>query len=257
MSDAAVLFEQKENVGILTINKPKANQLSHEVFEGFRTILDANENNKDVRALVVTGSGDKIFCSGADLSSGMGGLCPVDFLKRGQDIWNKIEDYPKPVIAAINGHALGGGCELSMACHFRFMKKGARIGLTETNLGIMPGYGGTLRYPRLLGREKALELMLLGKQLEAEEALQLGLVGKLCEEGKTLEDAVAFGAQLAKRPPLSVKAILKIMSMSLSISPEQHLKVEREELAKLFGTKDMQEGMTAFFTKREPVFKGE
>ena len=256
MSDA-VLFEQKENVGILTINKPKANQLSHEVFEGFRTYLDANENNKEIRALIVTGSGERIFCSGADLSSGMGGLSPVDFLKRGQDIWNKIEDYPKPVIAAINGHALGGGCELAMACHFRIMKKGARIGLTETNLGIIPGYGGTLRYPRLLGREKALELMLLGKQLEAEDALQFGLVGRLSEEGKIIDDALELGNALAKRPPLSVKAILKIISMSASVSPEQHLKVEREELAKLFGTKDMQEGMTAFFTKREPVFKGE
>jgi enoyl-CoA hydratase/carnithine racemase len=256
MSDA-VLFEQKDAIAILTINKPKANQLSHEVFETFRRYLDANENNKEIRALIVTGSGDKIFCAGADLSSGFGDYGPVDFLKRGQDIWNKIEDYPKPVIAALNGHALGGGCELAMACHFRIMKKGARIGLTETNLGIMPGYGGTLRYPRLLGREKALELMLLGKQLEAEEALQLGLVGRLAEEGRVMDDALAFAAELAKRPPLSVKAILKLMSQSASISPEQHLKIEREELARLFSTKDMMEGMTAFATKREPVFKGE
>ncbi len=256
MSDA-VLFEQQGMVGILTINKPKANQLSHEVFEGFRSFLDANENNREIRAMIVTGSGDKIFSAGADLTSGFGGLSAVDFLKRGQDIWNKIEDYPKPVIAAMNGHALGGGCELAMACHFRFLKKGARVGLTETNLGIIPGYGGTLRLPRLIGRSKALEYMILGKQMEAEEAAALGMVDRICDEGKVMEEALEFAGQIAKRPPLSVKALLKILSMSPSVSPEQHLKVEREELAKLFTSKDTMEGMTAFMQKREPNFIGE
>jgi len=256
MSDV-VLFEQREGVGIITINKPKANQLSHEVFEGMRTILDLCEMNKDIRAVVITGSGEKIFCAGADLSSGLGGYSPADFLKRGQDVLNKIEDFPKPVVAALNGHALGGGCELALACHFRIMKKGANIGLTETNLGIMPGYGGTLRLPRFIGRAKALEYMILGKQMNSDEAFALGIANRLSEEGKALDDAVAFANDLAKRPPLSTRALLKIFSMSPSLSPEQHLKVEREELAKLFGTKDMVEGMTAFAQKREPVFKGE
>jgi enoyl-CoA hydratase/carnithine racemase len=256
MSDA-VLFEQKNQVGIITINKPKANQLSHEVFEGFRRFLDANEKDKNIRALVITGSGDRIFSAGADLSSGFGEFGAVDFLKRGQDIWNKIEDYPKPVIAALNGHALGGGCELAMACHFRLMKKGARIGLTETNLGIIPGYGGTLRLPKLIGRSKALESMLLGKPFQAEEAFEIGLVDRLCEEGKTLDDAIELANEFAVRPPLAVKAVLKIISASGSVSPEQHLKMEREELAALFSTKDMTEGMTAFMQKRKPEFKGE
>ncbi len=256
MSDA-VLFDQKDRVGILTINKPKANQLSHEVFEQMRKFLDANEGDKNIRALIVTAVGDKIFCAGADLSSGFGEFNAVDFLKRGQDVWNKIEDYPKPVIAAINGHALGGGCELALACHFRFLQRGSRIGLTETNLGIMPGYGGTLRLPRIIGSSKALKSMLLGKPFEDEEALALGIVDQLCEAGKTLDDALAFANELAVRPPLSMKAILKIMSASPSISPEQHLKMEREELAKLFSTKDMTEGMTAFMQKRPPAFTGE
>ncbi len=255
MSDA-VLFEQKEKVGIITINKPKANQLSHEVFDGIRKILDSNEADDNVRAIVITGSGDKIFCAGADLSSGMGDFSPVDYLKRGQDVWNRFEDYPKPTIAAINGHALGGGLELAMACHFRYMKKGARIGLTETSLGIMPGYGGSLRLPRLVGRPKALDMMLFGKQIEADEALAIGLVDTICEEGKTLEDAFEYAKKFAIRPPLSIKAILKLLSQSPSISPEQHLKIEREELAKLFQTEDMREGTTAFFQKRTPEFKG-
>ncbi|HOT44984.1 MAG TPA: enoyl-CoA hydratase-related protein [Spirochaetota bacterium] len=256
MADA-VLLEQRDKVAILTINKPKANQLSGEVFETIRKYLDPIEMDKNTLAVVITGSGDKIFSAGADLSSGFGDFSAVDFLKRGQDVWNKVEFFQKPIIAAMNGHALGGGFELALACHFRFLKKGARVGLTETNLGIMPGYGGSLRLPRVVGRSKALEMMFLGKQVEAEEALALGLVDRLCEEGKTLDDALAFANELAKRPPLSVRSILKVTAMSPYVSPDLHLKVEREELAKLFTTKDMMEGMTAFAQKREPQFKGE
>ncbi len=256
MSDA-ILFEQKGPVAILTINRPKANQLSHDVFEQMRKYLDMIELNRDIKAVIITGSGDKIFSAGADLTQGFGDFGPVDFLKRGQDVWNKVEDLGKPVIAALNGHALGGGCELAMACHFRFIKKGARIGLTETSLGIMPGYGGSLRLPRLVGRSKALEIMLLGRQVEAEEALKIGLVDRICEEGSLMNEAMEFAEKLSKRPPIAVKAILKLVSMSPSISPEQHLKIEREELARLFTTKDMMEGMTAFAQKREPEFKGE
>ena len=252
-----ILFEQQNAVGIITINKPKANQLSHEVFEGIRRILDSSEKVKEIRALVITGSGEKIFSAGADLSSGFGDYNAVDFLKRGQDVWNKIEDFPKPVIAAMNGHAFGGGFELAMACHFRFLKKGSRIGLTETNLGIMPGYGGTLRLPRLIGRSKALEFILLGKQVEADEALALGLIDRICEPEKVLDEAIKFGEDLAKRPPLSVQSVLNVMSLQESASAEYILKVEREELAKLFGTKDMIEGMTAFAAKRDPIFIGE
>lgn len=256
MSDA-VLFEQKGMIGVLTINKPKANQLSHDVFETMRKLLDSLEIDKNIRVLVLTGSGDKIFCAGADLSQGFGDFSAVDFLKRGQDVWNKIEDYPKPIIAALNGHALGGGCELAMACHFRLMKKGARIGLTETNLGIMPGYGGTLRLPRLVGRGKALEIMLFGQQIEADNALQIGLVHRVYDEASFMDEVMKFAEELAARPPLAVKGILKVMSAGPSMSPEQHLKMEREELAKLFTTKDCMEGMMAFAQKRKPEFKGE
>lgn len=256
MSDA-VLFEQKGMIGVLTINKPKANQLSHDVFETMRKLLDSLEIDKNIRVLVLTGSGDKIFCAGADLSQGFGDFSAVDFLKRGQDVWNKIEDYPKPIIAALNGHALGGGCELAMACHFRLMKRGARIGLTETNLGIMPGYGGTLRLPRLVGRGKALEIMLFGQQIEADNALQIGLVHRVYDEASFMDEVIKFAEELAARPPLAVKGILKVMSAGPSMSPEQHLKMEREELAKLFTTKDCMEGMMAFAQKRKPEFKGE
>ncbi len=252
-----VLFEQVDGIGLITINKPKANQLSGEVFERIRKLLDVSELDKNIHSIIITGSGEKIFSAGADLSSGFGDFNAVDFLKRGQDVWNKIEDYPKPVIAAMNGHALGGGFELALACHFRILKKGARVGLTETNLGIMPGYGGSLRLPRIIGKARALEMMLLGDQVESEEALKIGLVSRVCEEGTVLDEAKALAAKLSKRPPLSVKAILKITALEGSVSKEQYLKTEREELAKLFTTKDMMEGMMAFAQKRDANFIGE
>jgi enoyl-CoA hydratase/carnithine racemase len=256
MNDA-VLFEQKEMTAILTINRPKANQLSHDVINGLTMLLDKCKPDKSIRVIIITGSGDKVFCGGADLSEGFGNLEPVDFLKRGQDLFNKIADFDKPVIAAITGHALGGGCELALACHLRVMKKSARIGLTETNLGIIPGYGGTLRLPKLIGETKAIEYMLMGRQIEAERAIELGLVNRICKDGETLNEALELAGELAGRPPLAVKAILKILSNAHSFDRETHLKTEREELANLFGTKDMVEGISAFAQKRKPQFKGE
>lgn len=252
-----VIFEPVDGAGIITINKPKANQLSGEVFERIRKFLDVSELDNNIRTIIITGSGEKIFSAGADLSSGFGDYNAVDFLKRGQDVWNKIEDYPKPVIAAMNGHALGGGFELALACHFRLLKKGARVGLTETNLGIMPGYGGTLRLPRLIGKARALEMMLLGEQIDSERAFEIGLVNQLCDDGTVLDEAKSLAAKLSVRPPLSVKAILKVTAMEGSVSKEQYLKAEREELAKLFTTKDMMEGMMAFAQKRDAKFIGE
>lgn len=256
MSDV-ILYEKRENIGIITINRPKANQLSGEVFEEFRKALDVCEADRKLRAIVVTGSGDKIFSAGADLSAGFGDYGPVDFLKRGQDLCNKIEDFPRPVIAALNGHAFGGGCEIAMACHFRFMSEEGRIGLTETNIGIMPGYGGSLRMPRLVGRAKALEYICFAKQIDAAEALAVGLVNYVFPKDKVLDEAIEFAKKLAARPPLAVSAVLKLLSASPSISPEQHLKIERESLARLFGSKDTAEGLTAFMQKRPPVFTGE
>jgi len=261
----AVLFEKKGPVGIITINNPPVNSLSHDVFEGFRAQLDANIGDKELRAMIITGSGDRAFCAGADLSSGFGVYSAADFLQRGQDIWNKIEEYPKPIIAAVNGNALGGGCELAMACHVRFFHSGLNakgkksvIGLSETGLGIMPGYGGTMRMPRLIGRSKALRYILTAERLEPEQALEDGLVDFLSSDAAACQsDAIAFAKMLATRPPLAVREVLKIFARMGSMTQEQHLKMERESLAGLFSTKDTMEGMTAFAQKREPKFTGE
>lgn len=253
----SVIFKTTGHVGIITIHHPKANQLTNDVMQGIRKILDASEQDPALRALVLTGYGDRIFSAGADLTEGFGDLSPVDFLKRGQDLNNKIENYPKPIIAAINGHALGGGTEMALACHFRFMKEDATIGLTETNLGIIPGYGGTLRLTRITGREKALELMIFGEKISSDEALRLGIISRMYPRETLLDETIRFGELLSERPPLAIRALLKILSISPGISPEYHLRVEREELAKLFPSNDVKEGITAFFGKRKPHFTGE
>ncbi len=255
--NADIIFEKEGGLGVVTINRPKVNQLSHAVVEGLDATLNDCVLDQEMRVLIITNAGDKMFSAGADLSSGFGQLSLLEYLKRGQDLNNKIESMPIPVIAAMNGHAFGGGLELAMACHFRFLKKDSRVGLTETNLGIMPGYGGTLRLPRLVGSARALEFILLGKQIEAQEALNIGLVNRICEDGAVLGNALELARQLATRPPLAVRQILKIMGKKASLLPDHHFEVERQALAELFKSKDMIEGMTAFAQKRPPVFKGE
>jgi enoyl-CoA hydratase/carnithine racemase len=247
-----VRYEQIDSVAVLTIDNPKANLLNGPVLEKLRVMLDMISINNDIRAVVITGEGGKIFSGGADLSAGFGDLSPADSMKRGQDLNNKIDFFDRPVIAAVNGHALGGGCEIALACHFRFIKRSATIGLTESNIGIIPGYGGTLRMLHLLGRSRCLEYIIFGKKLDAEQALSAGLVDRICDD--PVMEAVKFGNELAARPRLTVKAMLKIVSSSPHVSANEHLRIEREEIAKLIGTPDMIEGLRAFAEKRKPEF---
>jgi enoyl-CoA hydratase/carnithine racemase len=171
-------------------------------------------------------------------------------------VLRKIERYPKPVIAAMNGHALGGGCEIAMACHLRLLKDGARMGQTESNLGIIPGFGGTQRMTRLIGRTKALESMILGTQIPAAECLALGLVNRVSKEGQTLEDAKALARQIGKRPPIATRLILEAVDDGLEVPIDKALEIETRAFLKVLRTEDASEGIQAFFGKREPSFKG-
>jgi enoyl-CoA hydratase/carnithine racemase len=159
-------------------------------------------------------------------------------------------------VAAINGHAMGGGCEIAMACHLRLMKETARMGQTESNLGIIPGYGGTQRLPRLVGRTKALEFLLLGTQIPAAECLALGLVNRLCREGETLNEARALARQLARRAPLAMAAIIRAVDEGLDAPMARSIDVEIEAFMPTLRSEDAAEGIQAFFAKREPEFKG-
>ena len=191
MAYETLLASREEGFAVVALNRPPANAISEPLVQELDAALSEFAEDDTVRALIITGAGDKIFCAGADLGSAFSGGNVDRFIRFGNSVLRRIERYPKPVIAAMNGHALGGGCEIAMACHLRLLKEGARMGQTESNLGIIPGFGGTQRMPRLIGRTKALEFMILGTQIPSEECLALGLVNRLSKEGRVLDDARA------------------------------------------------------------------
>src|SRR5437773_6670762 len=249
-------LEREESFAVITLNRPPANAISEQLVKDLAAALSSVENDDGVRAVIVTGAGDRIFCAGADLGSAFSGGDMRDFIRFGNGVLRKIERFPKPVIAAMNGHALGGGCEIAMACHLRLLKETARMGQTETNLGIIPGFGGTQRMPRLIGRTKALEFMVLGTQVPAPECLALGLVNRLSKEGETLNDARALARQISKRPPIATRLILEVVDDGLEAPIDQALEMETRAFIKTLRTEDAGEGIQAFFGKREPQFKG-
>ena len=258
MAYETLIAEREDDVGIITLNRPPANPINHIVLNELSKTLDEFEQDTAVKALILTGAGEKAFSAGFDIKTFSG----VEMEKtgpKGHEVFNKIERYPKPVIAAINGYALGGGCELAMACHFRIMvdSEGAIIGLPEIDLGDMPGWGGTQRLPRLVGKTRALEMLLLGTRTKAPQALSIGLLTKIAQPGEVMNEARELAKTLAKKAPIAVKTTLDTVTRGLDTTLEEGLKIELENSQKLHLTKDAIEGMTAFVQKREPVFTGE
>jgi enoyl-CoA hydratase/carnithine racemase len=256
MAFETLLFAREESFVVITLNRPPANAISEALVRELNDALASVEQDDSVHAVIITGSGDRIFCAGADLGSAFSGGQVDVFIRFGNSVLRRIERFPKPVIAALNGHALGGGCEIAMACHLRLLKDSARMGQTESNLGIIPGFGGTQRMPRLIGRAKALEFMILGTQVAAAECLALGLVNKLTKEGETLAEAKTLARQIAKRPPLATRLILEAVDDGLQAPIDQALEIETRAFLKTLRTEDAAEGIQAFFAKREPQFKG-
>ncbi len=256
MAYETLVLTREETYAIITLNRPPANAINEQVIRDLDAALGEVEKDAAVFAVILTGAGERIFCGGTDLGSAFSGGNLEDFLKFGTGVLRRIERFPKPVIAAINGHATGGGCEIAMACHLRIMKETARIGQTESNLGIIPGYGGTQRLPRLIGRTKALEFLILGSQLPASEALQLGLVNRLSKEGETLTDAKALARQIAKRAPIATRLILQVVDEGLNSDIDRGLDAEIRAFLQVLKTEDAAEGIQAFFQKREAQFKG-
>src|SRR5947207_9829182 len=256
MAYETLLASREEGFAVVALNRPPANAFTGPLIQEYDAALSELAEDDAVRALIITGAGDKIFCAGADLGSAFSGGNVDRFIRFGNSVLRRIERYPKPVIAAMNGHALGGGCEIAMACHLRLLKEGARMGQTESNLGIIPGFGGTQRMPRLIGRTKALEFMILGTQIPSEECLALGLVNRLSKEGRALEDAKALARQIAKRPPIATRLILEAVDDGLEAPLDQALEIETRHFLKGLCTEDAGEGIQAFFGKREPQWKG-
>ena len=256
MAYETLLLSREDGFAVITLNRPPANAISEELIRELNGALNELRDDAAVRAVIITGAGDRIFCGGADLGSAFSGGDVEAFIRFGNTVMRKMERFPKPIIAAINGHAMGGGCEIAMACHLRLLKETARMGQTESNLGIIPGYGGTQRLPRLIGRTKALEFLLLGTQISAAECLSLGLVNRLSKDGETLNDARALARQLAKRAPLATAAILKAVDEGLEAPMARSIDVEIDAFMPTLRSEDAAEGIQAFFAKREPDFKG-
>jgi enoyl-CoA hydratase/carnithine racemase len=256
MAYDTLILTPEESHAIITLSRPPANAINQQLMTDLNAALTEVEADPAILSVIITGAGDRIFCGGADLGSAFSGGGLDEFLRFGTGVLRRIERFPKPVIAAINGHATGGGCEIAMACHFRIMKETARIGQTESNLGLIPGYGGTQRLPRLIGRTKALEFLILGTQMQAPEALRLGLVNTLSKEGETLNDARALARQIAKRPPIATRLLLQVVDEGLNTDIDRGLAAETRAFLEVIRTEDAAEGIQAFFGKREARFKG-
>ena len=247
---------REETFAVITLNRPPANAINEQLMRDLNAALSELENEAAVRSLIITGAGDRIFCAGADLGSAFAGSDVASFIRFGNSVIRRIERFPKPVIAAINGHALGGGCEIAMGCHIRILKDTARMGQTESNLGIIPGYGGTQRFPRLVGRGRALEHLLLGTQISAAECHRIGLANRLAKEGETLNDAKAIARELGKRAPIASRLIIEAVDDGLPAPIDQAIEIELRAFMQTLRTEDAGEGIQAFFQKRPAEFKG-
>jgi enoyl-CoA hydratase/carnithine racemase len=232
---------REESFAVITLNRPPANAISETLIKELNAALSELEPDAGVKCLIITGAGDKIFCAGADLGSAFAGPDVGAFLRFGNSVLRRIERFPKPVIAAINGHALGGGCEISMACHIRILKETARMGQTESNLGIIPGFGGTQRF---------------GTQIRAQECYRIGFVNRLAKEGETLNDAKALAREIAKRPPIASRLIIEAVDDGIQAPIDQAIEIEVRAFEKVLKTEDAGEGIQAFFQKRPAQFKG-
>ncbi|HEY3884298.1 MAG TPA: enoyl-CoA hydratase-related protein [Vicinamibacterales bacterium] len=254
-----LLIERDGAVAVLTINRPKVlNALNGATIDELRRAILELKHDASVRVVVLTGAGEKAFIAGADINE-LAVQTPTSGREHaliGQHVFDLIEHMGKPVIAAINGYALGGGCELAMACTLRLASETARLGQPEINLGIIPGYAGTQRLARLVGRGRALELLLTGDPIPAQEAYRLGLVNRVVAPADLLPQAKALAAVLAAKAPIAVRYILEAVDKGLQMSFGEAQVFEATLFGLVASTDDMREGTTAFLAKRKPEFKG-
>jgi enoyl-CoA hydratase len=254
-----LLFENDNGVGIITINRPKAlNALNGTTLHELDRLGDQIAKDSSVRVVIITGSGEKSFVAGADITE-MQPLSAIEarnWAKLGQDVFNKIENLPQPVIAAINGFALGGGCELAMACDIRIASDKAKFGQPEVSLGITPGFGGTQRLARLVGKGRAKELLFTGDIIDAAEAYRIGLVNKVVVPEELMNTVRAMAQKIMFRAPIAVQLCKAAVNEGLDVDLESGIAYEAEVFGLCFATVDQKEGMTAFVEKRQADFTG-
>jgi len=252
-----ILWEKREEVGILTINRPEVrNALNPEAWSEIQAALEAAEDDPQVRVVIITGAGDKAFCAGADVGR-LAQFTMWDILARKTDkIFAYIHNFPKPIIAAINGLALGGGCELAMACDFRVGSGNARFGQPEINMGIFPGGGATQRLQRLAGVGRAKELIFTGEIINAHEAERIGLLNKVFPPEELMNKTMEIAKKICLKSPLALRLAKSAINMGMEMGLQAGLAYEKLGRTIIQGSEDRVEGMQAFLEKRKPEFKG-
>ncbi len=258
MSDSPLLVDDRDAIRVITVHRPeKLNALNSATLDALHAAFDAAATDPAVRVIVLTGAGSKAFVAGADIAE-MTGLRPVegrDFSLRGQRMMRRVETMPKPVIAMINGFALGGGLELAMSCHLRIAADTAKVGQPEINLGLIPGFGGTQRLLRLAGRAATLELCLTGAPIDAARALALGIVNRVVTAAALESETMALATQLANAAPLALRGVLDCINTGGECAIGEGLEYESAQFGLMFSTDDMREGTQAFLDRRKPVFQ--
>lgn len=254
-----ILLEKQGNIAVVTVNRPKAlNALNAATLSELGQVFDELAKDESVFVVVLTGAGDKAFVAGADISF-MKELTAVearDFALLGQAVFNKIENLPQPVIAAINGFALGGGCELAMACDIRVASENAKFGQPEVNLGVPPGFAGTQRLPRLVGKGVAKELLYTADMIGADEAYRIGLANKVFPAAELMDGAMKMAGKIAAKGQIAIRLTKSAVNQGLEMDLARGMAYEAEVFGLVFSTEDQKEGMAAFLEKRKAEFKG-
>jgi enoyl-CoA hydratase len=252
-------LQAQDGIATLTVNRPdKLNALNEQTIRELGEAMREIRERDDVRGVILTGSGQKAFVAGADIAelAQMGPVDGVEVSRLGQRVFREIELSRKPVVAAVNGFALGGGCELALACHLRIASENAKFGLPEVKLGIIPGYGGTLRLPRIVGKGRALELMLTAEMIDAQEAYRIGLANKVVPQAELMDAARGMMTTILRNGPIALGLAIECSTRGMEMSVDDGLALESNLFGLLAATDDMREGMTAFLEKRKAEFKG-
>ncbi len=251
-----ILVDRDERVGIVTLNRPKElNALNNQLVGELADALEEFDRDEEIRCIVITGAGDRAFAAGADIKQ-MSDKSPIDMLLGGFGVWTRIKGIHKPLIAAVGGYALGGGCELAMHCDMIVASENARFGQPEILIGIMPGAGGTQRLARTLGKYRTMEMVLTGAQIPAQEMYAHGLVNRVVPQGEHLSEAVKLAKTVAAQAPVAVLLAKDAVNAAFETPLEEGLDIERKNFFLLFATEDMREGMRAFIEKRKAQFQG-
>lgn len=254
-----LIVRREGAISKVTLNRPhRLNAITPEMIDDLSEIFERFEDDKETRCVILTGAGDRAFSAGADVTA-FTGITPstaVDASLQGHELTSKIERLSKPVIAALNGYAFGGGLELALACDFRIASENAEMGQTEIRLGLIPGWGGTQRLARFVGFGKAKELIMTGERIKADVALRIGLVNKVVSPDKLSEEADAMARSLAEGPPIALKLAKYMLNFGTQAPLDVSLKMESEAFGLILSTKDVMEGISAFVSKRKPEFKG-